>query len=210
MKRLRWEYKTQTIRYYMCGEYGENLQRPHYHACLFGIDFPDKELIKETEGNLLYSSDILENIWTHGFCSISEFSFETAAYVARYITKKITGEKAEHHYNQIHPITGEAIQLEPEYNNMSRRPGIAQDWYTKYIKDIYPSDFLIHKGNKISVPRYYDKLYEFDGNDIESIKLQRKVKARKNRKNNSPERLAVREKIQHLRFKQLNRSYETS
>ena len=59
-KRLRHYCKPQKIRYYMCGEYGENLSRPHYHACLFGKDFPDKEIFKECEGILTYTSQILE------------------------------------------------------------------------------------------------------------------------------------------------------
>ena len=44
MKRLRKRFKGKRIRFYMCGEYGEQFDRPHFHACIFGVDFPDKVL----------------------------------------------------------------------------------------------------------------------------------------------------------------------
>lgn len=202
-------FSSQTVRYYMCGEYGEKLSRPHYHFCLFGIDFPDKEVHSECEGILTYTSETLANIWGKGFCTIGDLNFETAAYTARYIAKKITGEKAEEHYTTTHPITGEIIKLEPEYNAMSRRPGIAREWYEKYKTDVYPSDYLVRKGFKVSVPRYYDKILELENpHELEVIKKARKKKARQFKSNNTPERLATREKVQTLRYKQLKRGLE--
>ena len=206
MKKLRKKYEPQSIRYYMCGEYGEKFTRPHYHACLFGIDFQDKEIFKIEEGICLYTSIILEQIWGRGHCTIGEVTFETAAYTARYIAKKITGKQADDHYTTTHPITGDIIRLHSEYNTMSRRPGIAKDWYDKYTTDIYPSDFLIYKGKTIKTPRYFDNLYEADDNDIETIKENRKIRAKIFAKDNTPERLAVREKIKLLNYKQLTRS----
>ena len=45
MKRLRRMFPDARIRYFMCGEYGDKLSRPHYHACLFGFDFPDLRIV---------------------------------------------------------------------------------------------------------------------------------------------------------------------
>ena len=40
MKRLRKSHNG--VRFYMCGEYGEDFSRPHYHALLFNCFFPDR------------------------------------------------------------------------------------------------------------------------------------------------------------------------
>ena len=99
MKRLRKKYG-EGIRFYMCGEYGEQLGRPHFHACLFNHDFDDKKLWKTTDSNSkLYRSKELEELWPFGYSSVGDVNFESAAYVARYIMKKVNGEAAELHYS---------------------------------------------------------------------------------------------------------------
>lgn len=195
------------IRYYAAGEYGDKLGRPHYHICLFGIDFPDKELISSREGIYLYESKILANIWGKGICSTGDVDYQSAAYVARYIMKKIVGERAEEHYQTTHPITGEVINLEPEFNVMSNRPGIGKDWYKKFESDCFPSDYLIRKGSRIPIPKYYDKLFqETEPEQFELIKEQRIQAAKKRRHDNTPERLAVREYCKMRSISNLSRN----
>jgi hypothetical protein len=98
MKRLRKKYG-KGIRFYMCGEYGDKLGRPHFHACLFGHDFADKKLWKTTDSkSKLYRSAELEKLWPYGFSSVGDVTFESAAYVARYIMKKVSGDASESHY----------------------------------------------------------------------------------------------------------------
>ena len=209
IKKLRRTYPSKTIRYYMCGEYGENLSRPHYHFCLFGLDFPDKEIYKESEGIITYQSATLENTWGKGFCTIGELNFDTAAYTARYITKKINGQKADDHYTTTSPITGDLIHLQPEYTTMSRKPGIAADWYNTYKTDLYPSDTLIHNAIPVKIPRFYDNLLERENPELlEEQKIKRKKMAQRHLKDNTPDRLADREKVKQLKFKQLKRNYE--
>ena len=208
IKRLRKHLYPQTIRYFMAGEYGEKFSRPHYHACLFGVDFPDKDPIRECEGIILYNSPTLDDIWGKGYTTLGDVTFETAAYTARYITKKITGDQANQHYQTTCAHTGNLITLEPEYTAMSLKPGIGADWLEKYETDVYPSDFIIHRGKKIKVPRYYDKIMELRGEDLETIKKLRKKNAARFKEDTTPERLAVREHLKLLKFKQLSRSYE--
>ncbi len=74
-KRLRKAIYPILIRYYACGEYGEELSRPHYHALIFGYEFPDKELWKTIRGNKIYESKMLESLWGMGFCSIGDVTF---------------------------------------------------------------------------------------------------------------------------------------
>ena len=74
MKRFRHRYSDTKIRYYMCGEYGEDFGRPHYHACIFGFDFPDKVHWKTFNGCKLFTSEILEDLWSFGFCTVDRKS----------------------------------------------------------------------------------------------------------------------------------------
>ena len=154
MKRLRKKYGV-GIRYFHCGEYGEKFQRPHYHAIIFNHDFSDKYLWSSKLGNDLYRSESLEGLWPYGHSSIGDVTFESAAYVARYITKKITGKEAEQHYEYCNKLTGEITQRQPEYVTMSRRPGIAKGWFDKYTTDVYPSDNIVIRGKKMKPPKYY-------------------------------------------------------
>lgn len=177
MKRLRKRFGP-NIRYYHCGEYGEKLKRPHYHALLFGFDFPDKKPWRLIKGKLYYRSDALEQLWPFGFSSIGEANFQTAAYVARYVTKKIYGPKAREHYSRVDRVTGEITELVPEYTTMSRRPGIGYLFYEKYHSDIYPNDFVVLRGRQMQPPRFYDKLYEQTSPEqYRQIKEKRKAKA---------------------------------
>lgn len=216
LKRLRKEIYPHKIRYFMCGEYGDDSWRPHYHAIIFGYDFPDKLRVQSQEvENPYFISTQLSRLWPYGFHVIAEANFDTAAYVARYCTKKITGEKAQSHYHRTildwEPTTGEInyyneVDLQPEYATMSRRPAVGKGWFDKYKSDCYPSDYLIVDSRKVPVPRYYDKLYEKeDALKIASIKQKRKLKAILNKEENTLARLRVREFVKQEQAKSLQR-----
>jgi len=207
MKRLRF-HTNKKIRYYHCGEYGSQFQRPHYHALLFGLDFPDKKLWKESEGFKLYTSETLSSIWGFGFVTIAAVTFETAAYTARYILKKQNGDSAADHYQAINQDTGEINFIQPEYTTMSRRPGIAADWLKKWKMDVYPSDEVIMKNKKMRPPKFYDTIFERDDpGAMKAIKRKRVQQAKKHAEDQTHDRLAQREEVAHSRIK--NRKYET-
>lgn len=171
MKRLRKHLEPLKVRFYACGEYGETTHRPHYHVILFGYDFPDKVFHTiSKDGNPYYISPSLEKIWSHGQCLVANVTFETCAYVARYVTKKLTGEPAKVAYDGI----------VPEFVNMSRRPGIGKDWLDKYISDVYPYDEVVIDGRVLHPPRYYDDQYEkINPDSLAAIKEKRIAKAEK-------------------------------
>lgn len=197
MKRLRKKCGS-GIRFYMCGEYGDENGRPHYHALLFGVDFSDKiPWRKTTTGFTQYKSDVLNEIWGLGHCEIGNVSFKSAAYVARYIMKKVTGDQAAFHYCDIDPETGEILdEVKPEFNSMSRRPGIGRSWIEKYYSDVYPSDFLVVNGHKCRPPRFYDQFFDLtDSVSFSRIKFARQVDNRKRASDMTPARLSVREKV---------------
>lgn len=164
-KRLRKEFGA-GIRYFASGEYGDKSLRPHYHAVVFNFKPPDGENI-HLAGRPLYLSRRLARLWPYGFHSYGDVSFESAAYVARYCLKKLTGpEKVNYGLR------------EPEFALMSRRPGIGSGWFDKYHSDVYPRDlFMIRDGQAMRPPRYFDLLYERHFSDFDSIKGARKLKS---------------------------------
>jgi len=210
MKRLRRQLVDKKVRYYMCGEYGEALGRPHYHALLFGYTFPDKKLHKVLRGNPLYVSEMLDRTWGLGHCYIGAVTFKSAAYVARYIMKKQTGDAAERHYTRVDEETGEVHPIIPEYNAMSLRPGIGADWFEEYYPDVFPDDFVVMDGKQHKTPRYYDKLYKRrEGEDaLLLVKDRREAAMRARMDEQTPERLAVREKVAESKLKLLKRSLD--
>jgi hypothetical protein len=170
MKRVRKKYGYK-IRFFHCGEYGDQNKRPHYHALMFGHDFQDKKLWQQKDGFKLFVSEELQELWPYGFSTIGPVNFETAAYTARYIMKKQTGEGAADHYQHVDQ-DGVVWQLRPEYCTMSRREGIGYEWYQKYgWEDCHKNDFVVINGKEVRPPRYYDKL--LDDDKLEVIKKQR-------------------------------------
>lgn len=207
MKRLRKKYKNKTIRYYHCGEYGDKNFRPHYHAIIFGLEFNDQKLFTVTNGEKLYTSETLEKLWPFGFSTIGTVTFESAAYVARYVMKKVNGKNAKNHYERVDSSTGEIYSLVPEYNTMSRRPGIASGWFDKYKNDVYPSDNIHLREKTFRPPKFYDKMYEhLMPDEMEKIKKQRMKNMAKHADDNIADRLAVKEQVKNAQLNKLIRS----
>lgn len=206
MKRLRKEKKS--VRFYMCGEYGEEFGRPHFHACLFGCHFEDRAYwSKSPAGEKLYRSAQLERLWPFGFASVGEVTFESAAYVARYVMKKITGQRAEEAYRVVDSETGEVVERVPEFNRMSLRPGIGARWLEKFQSDVYPGGRVVVNGRECRAPRYYDKKFEsFDAVAFEDVAYGRFLEGVARAADNTAERLAVREKVARARVGFLKRS----
>lgn len=125
-KRLRKSFPCVRIRYYVAGEYGPKTLRPHYHAIVYGLalsDFPDLYCRGHNLLNqLYYSSPRLADIWGNGYILMSEVSYKTCAYVARYVLKK--------HYGTDMSVLGDAIQ---EFSLCSRRPGIGMLHANDYV-----------------------------------------------------------------------------
>lgn len=160
MKRLRKRFSGVPIRFYMCGEYGETTSRPHYHVLFFGLDFVDRVIARKCgSGFMVYSSDTLTKLWGKGDCYVGDLTFESAAYCARYVMKKVTGKAAESAYRMVNTDTGEIFQRVPEFTHMSLKPGIGANFYDKYVSDIFPHDRVVVRGAVSLPPRYYAKRY---------------------------------------------------
>lgn len=212
MKRLRKKYEGTKIRYFHAGEYGAKLSRPHYHACLFGIDFHDRVPFSVSNDVVTYTSPELQKIWGMGFTTCGELTYESAAYTARYIMKKITGRKADLHYQRIDP-NGEIHELQPEYITMSlgrnKGEGIGGSFYKKYKTDFFPRDECPIPGRGVykCVPRYYEQIFaEEDPDTWAKIKEARKRYKESRIDEYSPQRLAAKHKVKRAQLAQLPRS----
>lgn len=123
---------------------------------------------------------------------------------------------------------GEILQLLPEYTTMSLRPGIGAPWLEKWHTDVYPSDSIAINGREMKPPKFYDHKFEHemikDPDEVgpfspkhdyklvkkypdlmEDIKKLRQEKAVANATDNTPERLAVKEKVKKAQIKSLMR-----
>lgn len=216
------------IRFFACGEYGDNFSRPHYHVIIYNLDIPDlKRFSTSFSGDTYYTSEIINQIWRNGYVIIGQVTFESCAYVARYVTKKITGSQAEEYYQG----------RQPEFVRMSRRPGIGSAWLDLYSSDVYPHDYIvIRDGIKVKPPKYFDKLFDSIAPDeMAMIKSLRQVAGYESLVNDIKLRglplqkrgndfhsakdfnqmtnefliLPIKEAVQKAKFEQLKRGYES-
>lgn len=212
MKRLRKKAKRK-IKFFMCGEYGDNLGRPHYHACIFNFDFNDRVHYKTGKsGCKIYTSKTLDALWSDrnnnplGFCTVGDVNPATAGYVARYVLKKRLGHGSDEHYKTIDMETGEVLTKTKEFNRMSLKPGVGKVFYDKYKSDMFPLDVCVVNGVATKPPKYYfKKLKEENPEMHDQICYERETKALKNALDNLPERLEVKEVILREKIKLLNR-----
>lgn len=172
MKHLRKKLPEQKLKFYGVGELGSRSLRPHYHIIVFGLVLDDLHLYKRTpQGDVLYTSDIINECWSNyygrdshgvsrydqiGWAVVAPVTWETCAYTARYVTKKLSGPLEEWFIEN---------NAEPPFSLMSRREGIGKKWYQEH-PDWYEYDYINlqtpKKGLKFRPPRYFDKLLEQD------------------------------------------------
>lgn len=171
LKRLR-KNTGQNFRYFMCGEYGAENNRPHYHLIMYNLKVEDKEVHHiNKKGNKQYTSQSIEKIWGKGYISLCPVTYETCEYVARYVIKKQKGPNAKEQYldrNQ-----------EPEYTCMSRRPGIANDYFENLKEGDYEKKKIWIQTSqalkKCKPSRYFDKLFEeYNPKEMARIKQERR------------------------------------
>lgn len=143
MRRLRKKVAV-PVRFLACGEYGEKWGRPHYHGILFGCDFvADRYVCGRRSGESVYRSPSLELLWPYGRSEIGSVTFNSAAYVAGYVGKKL-GRSA---------LAGR----EPEFLRASLKPGLGIPWLERNYAHVYARDSVVADAYEVSPPRAYDK-----------------------------------------------------
>lgn len=174
-KRLRKKFG-KGVRFFLAGEYGEKSNRPHYHGIYFNLPLDDLEVFKVVHGVPYYTSETISELWPFGFHLIGNVSYDTCAYVSRYVTKKL-------HDVDVDKYAEEGVQR--EFCCMSRKPGIAYQWFQDHGDSIDDESYIITVSSpngavQFSSPKYFDHLIEaFDGVRMADLKEKRKFKARK-------------------------------
>ena len=209
MKRLRKRFPEFSLRYYHCGEYGDQFERPHYHSIIFGLMFPDEEFFKEEDGVTLFVSKTLEQLWSYGYSTIGDVTFQSAAYTARYCLKKQTGQLAQEHYLRFDEYDN-AYWLQPEYATMSRgqrtgQGGIGKGFFDQYRDSMSSSDEVAVPGQGVfkGIPRYYMGMLTEE--EQERLKAIRKQHFNENQDEYTPERLREKYKVKKAQVAFLKR-----
>lgn len=143
MKRLRksLEPTGRKIRYFACGEYGDKTERPHYHLIIFGLGLKneDRSYIMDAWPYCDWSNRHIRNK------SFGLVEPDSVRYVAQYIDKKFTGDKANVEYTK--------KGREPCFRCLSL--GIGKNWCDKNRDQIIQSKKITFKGIPMQLPRYY-------------------------------------------------------
>lgn len=182
MKRLRKMLGDVQIRFFASGEYGSHTMRPHYHAIIFGW-FPSDAYWWQTkrEGKLVsdyFRSPTLEKLWPYGMSLVGNVEWRSCAYVARYTAKK--------QYKGVFDF--EEHGMEPPFLLMSRKPGLAKQYYLdnpdccRYNKVILPRCDKDDRPD-VPVPKYFRNLFEHDfpeeSSELKEMRLKAMANARR-------------------------------
>lgn len=165
-KRLRKYYPGKKIRYYACGEYGEQNKRPHYHAIVFGLDLADLEA-RKTKNRLV--SHVINDLWVLGYNVVGTVTIDSAQYVAGYIEKKLNGEAGKNEYEK----TG---RIAP-FSLMSQ--GIGKQYAAENAAQITENLGITIKGINVGIPRYYKQKLKIDPNELYEMGQEKRDKVAK-------------------------------
>lgn len=165
LKRLRKQLHEKKIKFYACGEYGDNdeqiwygnyredgkyLGRPHFHLIVFGLP-PNND-----------TRLLLTKIWT--FCDPERFLYNSKgvapvtvsdiAYVAGYCQKKLTGHLGKEIYD--------AQDLKAPQSRCSQKLGL--NAFERNIENVREYGCVFWNGSKMPVPRYFRQKFDIEVN----------------------------------------------
>lgn len=175
------------IRYFACGEYGQDYGRPHYHLLLFNCELTDKYRV----GKDLYSSDTLSTLWPHGLSKYGTATPGAANYIALYsLHKQGQGN---------HDADG--VYRHPPFLRMSNRPAIGSTWLNAFATDLRHG-YLLENNHKHTIPRAYRRKLEED-NPLLAQEIQLATDQRRRLHKQTTEYQLRAGELIHKRLKQL-------
>lgn len=108
------------------------------HTIIFASNLPLFDLepfFINANHDQIYKCETIEKIWGKGIISVGKVTWNSAAYVARYMLKKQKGAGADWYY--------QSKGQEPEFTRMSRKPGIGAEYYQANKESIYKNDEIV-------------------------------------------------------------------
>lgn len=139
LKRFRAAIEPQRVRYFLVGEYGDESQRPHYHAALFGFACAGRKQKGFDPRCYCENCEIVRKTWSKGNISLDDLTSASAQYIAGYVLKKMTKWEDPRLHGR-----------HPEFARMSLRPGIgadAMDDVTDALCTVHGMDLLEVSGD---------------------------------------------------------------
>lgn len=210
VKRLRKILPCQ-IRTLGVAEYGERTGRAHFHLLVFGYQFPDKKILRQTDSTHsgqkydIFESKTLQKLWDKGISEFGTVTEQSCSYVARYLYKKTKktdhGDPCENCQNE-----------KPKKSKIvcrSRRPGLGSQFCDSYIDVSRASRSLgvspVVGNDRDSLPRYYiDRVRKNCSDEFKSL-LETQPDFQKERSNERKERLDALKLIDQAKLKNLKR-----
>lgn len=163
IKRLRKWYSSfcdEKIKYIACSEYGSRTHRAHYHVILFGVKFPDIHFYKKSKrGNVIYMSNILTRLWSHGICTVDSIRVHSA--IARYCTKYCAKSRSDNTFMLCSQKIGFNGLLR-DFNGLNymidgREYTIPRFIWEHYIVSKYQTKYLYLKNVPVLSPKYVNR-----------------------------------------------------
>lgn len=149
-KRLRANTK-KDIKYFACGEYGEDLGRPHYHAIILGVSLLDPVFDTREFRELSQPQLRRSKIWTNGFVHVGTVTPDSVRYVTDYVKKKLTGRLGTETYGS----------KESPFQLVSQ--GLGKRYVLNNMETLLKHQYFSVQGVRFSLPRYYKKHLGIEG-----------------------------------------------
>lgn len=146
LDRFRKSVSPLKVRYFIVGEYGDETERPHYHAAIFGFPTCAYGQSRNWVTRCCDQCELVRSTWGKGKVFLGTLESHSAQYVAGYVTKKLTHKNDER-------LQGR----HPEFSRMSLKPGIGADFMHEVASSFMQFNLETSQGDVPSTLRHGHK-----------------------------------------------------